>query len=105
MAYVFEIATTNYDDDKLLLRKSLGKLQNLCKISDGYLLEDPVSKFGWTFFQMLMKTHLHLAIEEEFYDMIKKSKGSKPEEKFTDFLTKYFEKNDCKIRLKLLEVN
>jgi hypothetical protein len=54
---------------------------------------------------MLMKTHLHLAIEEEFYDMIKKSKGSKPEEKFTDFLTKYFEKNDCKIRLKLLEVN
>ena len=54
---------------------------------------------------MLMKTHLHLAIEEEFYDMIKKSKGSKSEEKFTDFLTKYFEKNDCKIRLKLLEIN
>ena len=52
------------------------------------MLEDPVSKFGWTFFQMLMKTHLHLAIEEEFYDMIKKSKGSKPEEKLTDLLLK-----------------
>jgi hypothetical protein len=105
MTYIFEAATTKYDDDKLLFRKSMGKLQNLCKISDGYLLEEPVSKFGWTFFQMMMKTHFHLAIEEEFSDMIKKSKGGKPQEKFTDFLLKYLEKNDCKIKLKLVEFN
>jgi len=105
MTYIFEAATTKYDDDKLLFRKSMGKLQNLCKISDGYLLEEPVSKFGWTFFRMMMKTHFHLAIEEEFSDMIKKSKGSKPQEKFTDFLLKYLEKNDCKIKLKLVEFN
>ena len=50
-----------------------------------------------------MKTNFHLAIEEEFFDMIKKSKGSKPQEKFTDFLLKYLENNDCKIKLKLIE--
>ena len=105
MTYIYEAATTKYDDDKLLLRKAMGKLQNLCKISDGYMLEEPVSKFGWTFFQMLMKTNFHLAIEEEFSDMIKKSKGSKPQEKFTDFLLKYLENNDCKIKLKLIEFN
>ena len=58
MTYIYEAATTKYDDDKLLLRKAMGKIQNLCKISDGYILEEPVSKFGWTFFQMLMKTCL-----------------------------------------------
>ena len=105
MTYVYEAATTKYDNDKLLLRKTLGKLQNLCKIADGYLLEEPVSKFGWTFFQVLMKTHFHLAIEEEFSDMIKKSKGSKPQEKFTDFLLSYLENDGCKIKLKLLEFN
>jgi len=103
MTYIFEAATTKYDDDKLLFRKSMGKLQSLCKISDGYLLEEPVSKFGWTFFQILMQTHFHLAIEEEFSDIIKKSKGSKPQEKFTNFLLRYIEKSDCKIKLKLVE--
>ena len=105
MTYIYEIATTKYDSDKLLFRKAFGKLQNLCKISDGYLLEEPVSKFGWTFFQMLLKTNFQLAIEEEFSDMIKKSKGGKPQEKFTDFLLKYLERNDCKIKLKLVEVS
>ncbi len=105
MTYIYEIATTKYDADKLLFRKILGKLQSLCKISDGYILEEPVSKFGWTFFQMLMKSHFHLAIEEEFSDMIKKSKGSKPQEKCTDFLLSYLENDGCKIKLKLLEFN
>ena len=36
--------------------------------------------------------------------MIKKSKGSKHSEKFMDFLTKYLENNDCKVKLKLNEV-
>jgi len=37
--------------------------------------------------------------------MIKKSKGSKPQEKFTDFLLSYLENDGCKIKLKLLEFN
>ena len=82
----------------------LGNLQKKCQVTDCYILGEPMSKFGWTFFDMILKPNLHLSIEDEFADMIKKSKGNKPAEKFMDFLTKYLENNDCKVKLKLNEV-
>ena len=77
MTYYIQIGTTNYDDDRLLLRKAIGKLESKCQVTDGFLLGEPMSKFGWTFFDMILKPNLHLSIEDEFADMIKKSKGSK----------------------------
>ena len=93
MTYYIQIGTTNYDDNRLLIRKALGKLESKCQVSDGYLLGEPMSKFGWTFFDMVLKPNLHFSMEENFADMIKKSKGSKPTEKFIDFLSNYFESN------------
>ena len=46
-----------------------------------------------------------VVIVDEFADMIKKSKGGKPAEKFIDFLSKFFESNDCNVKLKLIEMN
>ena len=103
MTYYIQISTTDWPKDRVLFEDILNTLEKLCDIQSGYIFNEPISKFGWTFFQMLMKTNFHLAIEEEFSDMIKKSKGSKPQEKFTDFLLKYLENNDCKIKLKLIE--
>ena len=104
MTYYIQIGTTNYDDDRLLLRKAIGKLESKCQVTDGFLLGEPMSKFGWTFFDLILKPNLHLSIEEEFADMIKKSRGNKPTEKFIDFLSRYFESNDCNVKLKLIEV-
>jgi hypothetical protein len=36
--------------------------------------------------------------------MIKKAKGSKSEEKFTNFLSDYFQSQGCKAKIKLIEV-
>ena len=104
MTYYIQIATTNYDDDRLLVRKSLGKLESECKVTDGYLLGEPMSKFGWTFFDLVLKPNLHLSIEEKFADMIKRSKGSKPTEKFIDFLSNFFENSNCNVKLKFIEM-
>ena len=82
----------------------MGKLESKCQVSDGYLLGEPMSKFGWTFFDMVLKPNLHFSMEENFADMIKKSKGSKPTEKFIDFLSNYFESNDCNVKLKFIEL-
>ena len=98
------IRDRNYDDNRLLIRKALGKLESKCQVSDGYLLGEPMSKFGWTFFDMVLKPNLHFSMEENFADMIKKSKGSKPTEKFIDFLSNYFESNDCNVKLKFIEL-
>ena len=105
MTYYIQIGTTNYDDDRLLLRKAIGKLESRCQVTDGFLLGEPMSKFGWTFFDLILKPNLHLSMEDEFADMIKKSKGCKPAEKFIDFLSKFFESNDCNVKLKLIEMN
>ena len=105
MTYYIQIGTTNYDDDRLLLRKAIGKLESKCQVTDGFLLGEPMSKFGWTFFDLILKPNLHLSIEDEFADIIKKSKGNKPAEKFIDFLSKFFESNDCNVKLKLIEMN
>ena len=104
MTYYIQIGTTYYDDNRLLIRKALGKLESKCQVSDGYLLGEPMSKFGWTFFDMVLKPNLHFSMEENFADMIKKSKGSKPTEKFIDFLSNYFESNDCNVKLKFIEL-
>lgn len=104
MTYYIQVGTINYDEDRLLLRKILGKLESKYQVCDGYLFGEPMSKFGWTFFDMILKSNLHLPIEEEFVDMIKKSKGSKPTEKFIDFLSNYFESNNCNVKLKIIEV-
>ena len=103
MTYYIQIGTTNYDDDRLLLRKVLGNLESKCQVTDGYLLGEPMSKFGWTFFDLLLKPNLHLSIEEEFADMIKKTKGDKPDEKFINFLGMYFESKGCNVKVKVVK--
>ena len=35
--------------------------------------------------------------------MIKKAKGNKPEEKFNNFISDFFESQGCKIRVKLVD--
>ena len=105
MTYYIQIGTTNYNDDILFLRKAIGKLESECQVTDGYLLGEPMSKFGWTFFDLILKPNLHLSIENEFADLLKKSNVNNPTEKFINFLSKFFESNDCNVKLKLIEMN
>jgi hypothetical protein len=103
MKTILEISTIDYDANKPLLIKALDELQNLCKTSDGYAFSSSSSRFGWTFFKIWLKPNLMFAISEEFSDMIKKSKGYKQNEKFTNFITDFFESRGCQIKLKITE--
>jgi hypothetical protein len=103
MNTIFQISSTQYDEDKILIIKALSHIQTLCEISDGYQLGKPVTKFGWTFVPLMIKSNLLFKIEEKFSDMIKKSKGRKNNEKLTNFMIDFFESRDCKLKLKLVE--
>ena len=97
----FEISTTKYAEDIKLLQVAMTKVAALCNIAAGFKFGEPVSRFGWTFFQMLLDQELYMGIEDEFSDMIKKCKGNKPDEKFTNFLSQYFESKGCNVRVKI----
>ncbi len=103
MTYYIQISTIDWPKDRILFEDTLNTLEKLCDIQNGYILNEPMSKFGWTFIDMVLKGDFHMSIEQEFAEQIKKSKGSKPEEKFVSFLVKYLENDGCIIKLKLIQ--
>ena len=100
---VFEISTTKYETDREIVLSVMKDLQSLCSVTDGFLLSNPVEKFGWTFFKLLFKNELLSAIQEKFGAQIMSSKAKAVEEKFTEFITKFFESKKCKVRMRLVE--
>ncbi len=101
MNIIFEVSTTNYDKDIEFVTNALEDLQKLCDIDNGYKFSKPVSRFGWTFFKLWITPNLHLKIDEEFSDMIKKAKGRKQNEKFTNFMSDFFASKECNVKLKI----
>ena len=99
----FEISTTNYEEDLKTMQLAMTKMAAVCNIATGFKFGDPTSKFGWTFFQMFMDQELYVGIEDKFGDMIKKTKGDKPDEKFINFLGMYFESKGCNVKVKIVK--
>lgn len=99
---VLEAGTTQYDDDIIQIKKALSHLETLCGASGSSMLGKPVSRFGWTFFQIAIKHELVQGIEKKFADMLARYGGNKSEEGLTNFLSDFFESKGCKIRLKLV---
>ena len=99
----FEISTTKYKEDIKLLQVAMTKMAALCDITTGFKFGEPVSRFGWTFFQMLLDQELYVGMEDKFADMIRKTKGDKPDEKFVNFLGQYFESQGCNVKVKIVK--
>ena len=102
MVTIFQISTTEYSNDIPLIKKAMINLESLCEIKNGYNLSKPVSKFGWTFFELALNQGLLHSIEQKFSDMIQKYKEKNPEEKLIHFISDYFESNGCKLKLKIV---
>jgi len=98
-----EIATTKYETDRELISSAMESLQSLCGIKDGFLISDPMERFGWAFFKILFKGELFLAIQQKLANQIAISKGKKFEDKFINFLINFFEYKNCKVKVKLVE--
>ena len=100
---IFEISTTKYETDRELVTSVMKDLQTLCGVKDGFLLSEPMEKFGWSFFKILFKNELLTGMQEKFGTQIMNTKGKAFQEKFTDFVIKFFESKNCKIRMRFVE--
>ena len=101
MNIVLEIGTKNYADDLLTIKKALSHMENLVSGYNGYILSEPSSKFGWTFFKLSFKPDLQNGIEEKFSDMINKYQANDQAGKFAKFMTDYFVSKGCDIKIKI----
>jgi hypothetical protein len=100
---ILEIATTKYEIDREIVANAMDELQSLCGITDGFLISNPMERFGWAFFKVLIKIELLSGIELKLGDQIAKTKGKKIEEKFVTFMTKFFENKNAKVKVKLID--
>ncbi len=103
MGLVLEVGSTNYADDLLLIKKSLSHIETLVGSYNGYVISEPTSKFGWTFFKLAFKADLQNAIEEKFSNMICNYQLNDPSQKFAKFISDYFNSKDCKVKIKITD--
>ena len=101
MNVVLEIGTQNYLDDLLLIKKALSHMESLVGGYNGYVLSEPSSKFGWTFFKLTFKSNLQNGIEEKFSDMIEKYSSNDQSQKFTNFMSDFFISKGCDVKIKM----
>lgn len=101
MDIVLEIGTKNYADDLLTIKKALSHMESLLGAYNGYVVSEPSSKFGWTFFKLAFKPNLQNGIENKFADMLAKYQWSDPSQKFIKFMTDYFLSKGCEVKVKL----
>ncbi len=102
MNVTLEISTKNYLDDLLSIKKALSHMESLLGCYNGYLLSEPTTSFGWTFFKLAFKPDLQNSIEEKFADMINKYRWSNSSEKFAKFMNDYFNAKGCNVKIKIL---
>ena len=100
MNVVLEVGTKNYVDDLLSIKKSLSHMETLVGEYNGYVLSEPSSKFGWTFFKLSFKPNLQNGIEEKFSDMLVKYRSSDQSQKFAKFMTDYLHSRGCDVTIK-----
>ncbi len=100
---ILEIATAKYETDKELVSQAMDSLQTLCGVKDGFLMSNPMERFGWAFFKVLIKSELLSAMNLKLANQIAASDGKKIEEKFVSFMTEFFEDKNAKVKVKLID--
>ncbi len=100
MSVTLEIKTKNYVDDLLSIKKSLSHMETIVEQHNGYVLSEPETKFGWTFFKLSFKPNLQNGIEEKFADMLVKYQKGDQSQKFANFMIDYFHSRDCNAIIK-----
>jgi len=103
MSMVFEIGSKNYLDDLLSIKKALSHMETLTNGYNGYVISEPTSKFGWTFFNLAFKPNLQNGIEEKFSGMLAKYNKNTPQEKFAEFIFDYFNSKGCNLKMKIVD--
>ncbi len=70
-------------------------MESLVGCYNGYVLSEPSSKFGWTFFKLAFKPNLQTSMEVKFADMLQKYQRGNQSQKFANFMIDFLHSRDC----------
>ena len=74
------------------------ELESICKIQNGYILGEPDSKAGWTFFTVEVSPEMSLYLEKS--GMMVGARGLRVAEQMTNFLGQFLYLRGSNVRIK-----
>lgn len=98
---LFQLSTRSYDREIPIVKEALRELEIECKVTKGFTIEEPFTKFGWTFF--------NIQLSEELVDIVEKSGmmegalGFRIGEQLTNFVGHYLETKGSNVRIKKID--
>lgn len=76
-------------------------LETECNVQNGYVIEKPFEKFGWTFFNIQISEELANTIEKS--GIMEGALGRKIGEQMTNFIGHYLESKGSSVRIKKID--
>lgn len=98
---LFQLSTRNYEKEILLVRQALSDLENECDVQNGYSIDEPFNKFGWTFFNIQISEELVTSIEKS--EMMDGALGYRIGEQLANFIGHYLETKGSNVRIKQID--
>jgi hypothetical protein len=98
---LFQLSTRSYDKELPLVKQALIDLEAKCDVQNGYTIEEPFDKFGWTFFNIQISEKMVNVIEKS--GMMEGALGYKIGEQLTNFVGHYLESNGSNVRIKKID--
>lgn len=97
---LFQLSTRNYDAEIVLVTKALKDLERECSVKNGFSIDPPFVKFGWTFFNVHLNENLSSFIEKS--GMMEGALGFRIAEQMKNFIGHYLELKGSNVRVKII---
>jgi hypothetical protein len=98
---LFQLSTRSYDKELPRVKQALIDLETKCDVQNGYTIEEPFDKFGWTFFNIQISEEMANVIEKS--GMMEGALGYRIGEQLTNFVGHYLESNGSNVRIKKID--
>ena len=95
---LYQLSTKSYEKEIELVRNAMIELEKQCNVKNGYKIEEPFKKFGWTFFNLQLSEEIVVIIEKS--GMMEGALGYKIGEQLKNFVGHHLESKGSQVRIK-----
>ena len=101
MQPLFQLSTRKYDVEIELVKKAMADLKSICKVENAYVIGEPFTKAGWTFFTIQISPEMVSVIETT--GMLEGALGYRIPEQLKNFLGHFLESRGSQVRIEKID--
>ncbi len=100
MRPLFQVSTKN-PKEVASVKKAMEELESICKVKNGFEINEPFAKVGWTFFNIKLSSEMTTIIEKS--GMMEGALGFRISEQLKNFLGHFLETRGSQVRIKKID--